>query len=63
MTIARVTGLRSIDLAVRDLRLSKRFYEEIWGLQEVQRAPGVSYLRAEGPNTMFLLSTNIRGHT
>ena len=30
-------GIRSVDLAVRDLDASKAFYEAQWGLREVSR--------------------------
>ena len=35
MTHARVTGVRSIDLGVRDLHRSAEFYAKVWALEEV----------------------------
>jgi catechol-2,3-dioxygenase len=48
MNNAKVIGLRSIELAVRDLASSKWFYEQVWGLREVARSGNVLYLRANG---------------
>ncbi len=48
MTQAPATGLRSIDLAVRDLAASNAFYREVWGLTEVSRDAGSIYLRGSG---------------
>ncbi len=48
MSEAKVTGVRGIDLAVRDLDSSARFYNAVWGLEEVRREQGVAYMRATG---------------
>ncbi len=45
---ARATSVRSIELAVPDLDVARRFYEEGWGLEEVARDGNVSYLRGSG---------------
>ena len=43
-----VEGIRGIALKVRDLDESVAFYETCWGLEEVARFQGTSYLRATG---------------
>ena len=45
---ARVTGVRGVDLAVRDLAASVKFYRDCWGLEEADRGDGVVYMRATG---------------
>lgn len=49
MAEPRVTGIRGITLAVRDLDESLEFYETCWGLKEVARMGPAAYLRATGP--------------
>ena len=46
---ARVTAVRGIDLAVRDLAASVDFYRKAWGLEEASRDGNTVYLRATGP--------------
>ena len=46
--MARVTGLRSIELRVPDLEAAVAFYEESWGLTAVARTADVCYLRGTG---------------
>ena len=41
-------GIRSVDLAVRDIEATKAFYVQQWGLKEVSRENGSIYLRATG---------------
>ena len=41
-------GIRSVDLAVRDLEATKSFYEAQWGLKEVSRQNGSIWMRATG---------------
>jgi catechol-2,3-dioxygenase len=41
-------GIRSVDLAVRDLEATKAFYEAQWGLKEVARENGSVFMRATG---------------
>ena len=48
MAKASAYGIRSVDLAVRDLEATKSFYEAVWGLKEVSRENGTVYLRATG---------------
>jgi catechol 2,3-dioxygenase len=48
MNGARVTSVRGIDLAVRDVDASAKFYKTVWGLDEVGREGGAIYLRATG---------------
>ena len=48
MINARVTGVRSIELGVRDLRQSADFYRNIWGLEEVSSEGDSIHLRATG---------------
>ena len=46
----RVNGVRGVNLAVRDLEQSVRFYTQAWGLKVASRGDdGVVYLRASGP--------------
>ena len=49
MSDLRVSDIRGIDLAVRDLTASVDFYVKVWGLEEVSREAGTVYLRATGP--------------
>ena len=35
MSNSRVTGVRSIELGVRDLHRSAEFYSKVWALEEV----------------------------
>jgi catechol 2,3-dioxygenase len=48
MTNARVIGVRSVELGVRDLTQSAEFYRNVWGLDEVASDGGVMYLRGTG---------------
>ena len=48
MAKASALGIRSVDLAVRDLNATKAFYEVQWGLKEVSRENGTIYMRATG---------------
>lgn len=41
-------GIRSVDLAVRDLEATKAFYEAQWGLKEIARENGSVFMRATG---------------
>ena len=34
MADARIAGLRSVELGVRDLNASSDFYQKVWGLTE-----------------------------
>lgn len=49
MADARVSDIRGLELAVRDLAASVAFYSRLWGLAEVSRDQGTVYLRATGP--------------
>ena len=46
MTPARVTGVRSVELGVRDLNASLRFYQDIWGLEVASTEGDAVHLRA-----------------
>ncbi|HXZ07769.1 MAG TPA: VOC family protein [Paraburkholderia sp.] len=48
MSDIRVSGIRGIDLAVRDLSDSVEFYSRLWGLEEVSAGRGRVFLRATG---------------
>jgi catechol 2,3-dioxygenase-like lactoylglutathione lyase family enzyme len=48
MTHGRVTGVRSIELGVRDLHQSVEFYSKIWGLEEVASEADSVHFRAAG---------------
>jgi catechol 2,3-dioxygenase len=50
MTMAKVNGVRSIDLGVTDFARTAKFYQEIWGLRPVAERPGSIYLRGTGPD-------------
>ena len=43
-----VTGVRSIDLGVTDLKSRARFYTDVWRLSPVVEHPGAVYLRGTG---------------
>ena len=49
MTQPRVTGLRSIEYGMPDIRQAATFFEENWGLAPVATTDGAIYLRASGP--------------
>jgi catechol 2,3-dioxygenase len=49
MAEGRACALRSIELGVPDVERSRGFYENVWGLQLVDRVDGTAYLRATGP--------------
>jgi catechol 2,3-dioxygenase-like lactoylglutathione lyase family enzyme len=48
MTHARVTGVRSIELGVRDLHQSADFYTKVWALEEVSSEGDCIHFRATG---------------
>lgn len=48
MAKVSAAGLRSVDLAVRDIEATKTFYEAVWGLKEVAREGSSLYMRATG---------------
>ena len=48
MTNARVTGVRSIELGVRDLHQSAEFYSKVWALEEVAAEGDSIHFRATG---------------
>ena len=48
MTHARVTGVRSIELGVRDLQQSADFYTKVWALEEVSSEADTRHFRATG---------------
>jgi catechol 2,3-dioxygenase-like lactoylglutathione lyase family enzyme len=48
MTHGRVTGVRSIELGVRDLHQSADFYAKVWALEEVSSEADSIYFRATG---------------
>ena len=48
MTNARVTGVRSIELGVRDLHQSAEFYTKVWALEEVASEGDSIHFRATG---------------
>src|SRR5690348_7243490 len=45
MLAARISGLRSIELAVHDLRKSAAFYRNVWGLEHVAGEGDTIHLR------------------
>src|SRR5258708_27166248 len=48
MTNSRVTGVRSVELGVRDLHQSAEFYTKVWALEEVCAEVDCMYFRATG---------------
>src|ERR1700745_1961689 len=48
MVNSRVTGVRSIELGVRDLHQSAEFYSKIWALEEVASEGDSIYFRGTG---------------
>src|ERR1700756_5673172 len=48
MTNGRVTGVRSIELGVRDLRQSAEFYGKAWALEEVASEGDTIHFRGTG---------------
>jgi len=48
MANARVIGVRSVELGVRDLNQSATFYKDVWGLDEVAAEGNALYLRGTG---------------
>jgi catechol 2,3-dioxygenase len=48
MTSGRVTGVRSIELGVRDLHQSAEFYGKVWALEEVASETDTVFFRATG---------------
>jgi catechol 2,3-dioxygenase-like lactoylglutathione lyase family enzyme len=50
-----VTHLRHVDLAVPDFDTQVEFYTQTWGLTEVERDGGVSFLAAEGSPEQYVI--------
>src|SRR5712671_1683016 len=48
MANGRVTGVRSIELGVRDLQQSAEFYGKVWALEEVASETDSIHFRATG---------------
>lgn len=48
MTEAKIDGVRSIELGVRDLQKSADFYRRVWALEDVAAEGDTVYLRATG---------------
>jgi catechol-2,3-dioxygenase len=48
MANSTVTGVRSIELGVRDLHQSAEFYTKVWALEEVSAAGDTMHFRATG---------------
>src|SRR5262249_3128009 len=48
MSEAKIIGLRSVELAVRDLNAAVAFYNAVWGLREVSAGADTVYLRGPG---------------
>jgi len=48
MTRPKVSGLRSIEYGMPDVRQAARFFEDCWALKPVATADGAVYLRATG---------------
>jgi len=50
-----ITHLRHVDLAVPDYETQRSFYVDTWGLTEVGREGGLSYLAAEGSPEQYVV--------
>lgn len=50
-----ITHLRHVDLAVPDFQKQRSFYTEMWGLTEVERDTGISFLAAEGSPEQYVV--------
>ena len=48
MTTPRINGLRSIELAVHDLKQSAEFYRKVWALEDVSGEGDTLHLRGTG---------------
>src|SRR5262249_35800793 len=48
MSNTRISGLRSVELGVRDLEKSADFYRKVWGLEDVVSEGDTIHLRATG---------------
>jgi len=48
MTTPRIDGLRSIELAVHDLKKSAEFYRKVWALEDVSGEGDTLHLRGTG---------------
>jgi catechol 2,3-dioxygenase-like lactoylglutathione lyase family enzyme len=51
---AKITALHSIELQTPDLAAACKFYQNVWGLEEVAGAEGVHYFRGTGPHHHIL---------
>lgn len=54
MTRFSVTGLRSVDFVVPDLRAAGAFYTDVWGLTVADRTDGSLWLRGTGSDAQIL---------
>lgn len=50
MIQASVTAVRSVDLAVVDVRAAQDFFRRVWGLETAAVQDGIVYLRGTGPH-------------
>jgi catechol 2,3-dioxygenase len=52
---ASVTGLRYVEFAVTDLDRSRRFYEDVWQLEAVERDANAVFLRGSGDEAHIVI--------
>lgn len=50
-----ITHLRHVDLAIPDFEAQRSFYTGLWGLTEVERDSGISFLAAEGSPERYII--------
>ena len=60
MTNGKVTGVRSIELGVRDLRQSADFYAKAWALEEIAAEGDTMQFRATGGEHHILTISALR---
>ena len=55
MTEPRVSGVSSVEFAVRDIAAATAFYADTWALEQVAESGGARYFRGTGPDHHILV--------
>ncbi len=55
MTEPRVTGVSSVEFAVRDMETAAAFYTDVWALEPAAELGGARYFRGTGPDHHILV--------